>query len=54
MVPGEGGRSPKTFQYNLRNIKLTGQHFSPTVPPFTAGISHVVDVEAPGDESGNI
>ena len=35
--------------------KITGQHFSPTVPPFAAGISHVVvDVEAPGDESGNV
>jgi len=29
--------------------------FSPTVPPFAARISRVVaDVEAPGDESGNI
>jgi hypothetical protein len=23
MVPGEGGRSPKIFQYNLRNITVT-------------------------------
>jgi hypothetical protein len=23
MVPGEGGRSPKIFQYNLRNTTVT-------------------------------
>jgi len=35
--------------------KITGQHFSPIVPPIAAGISCViVDVEAPGDESGNV
>jgi hypothetical protein len=35
--------------------KITGKHFSPTVPPFAAGISLVVvDVEASGDESRNV
>jgi hypothetical protein len=34
--------------------KITG-NFSPTVPPFAARISRViVDVEAPGGESGNV
>jgi hypothetical protein len=34
--------------------KITG-HFSPTIPPFAARISSVVvDVEAPGGESGNV
>ena len=35
--------------------KISGQLFSPTVPPFAARISRVVaDVQAPGGESGNV
>ena len=44
-----------SFQQKIRHFSKIAGHFSPTVPPFAAGISRIVaDVEAPGDESGNV
>jgi hypothetical protein len=44
--------------YNVMEVAIVGKitgHFSPTVPPFAAGISRiVVDGDAPGGESGNV
>jgi hypothetical protein len=48
----------RSLPYNGVEVAIVGKitgHFLPTVPPFAARISHViVDVEAPGGESGNI
>ena len=40
---------------SLKLGKNYGKNFSPTVPPFSTRISHVVaDVQAPDGESGNV
>jgi hypothetical protein len=67
ILPWEGKLSRRSHVADLRHVKdpyngveitsvgkITG-HFSPTVPPFAARISHViVDMEVPGSESGNV